>query len=93
MRTIERTAQFRRDYKREKKGRHGATLDASLYAIFQELVFDRPLDKKYKDHALTQNWRGFRECHARPDLLLIYRLPGAETLELHRLGSHSELGI
>ena len=44
-----------------------------------------------RDHALSGNWSGYRECHIKPDLLLIYRKPDASTLRLARLGSHSEL--
>jgi hypothetical protein len=47
----------------------------------------------YFDHALSGEWRDFRDCHIRPDLILIYRKPDAENLELVRLGSHSELGF
>jgi mRNA interferase YafQ len=49
------------------------------------------LPEKNHDHALTGAWVGYRECHIRPDLLLIYRKPDAITLRLARLGSHSEL--
>ena len=44
-----------------------------------------------RDHALSGDWAGYRECHIKPDLLLIYRKPDADTLRLARLGSHSEL--
>ena len=52
MRTIDTTTRFERDYKREAKGEHRATLDASLKAVFDALVNDRPLDPKYRDHPL-----------------------------------------
>ena len=42
-------------------------------------------------HGLTGNWAGYRECHMKPDLLLIYSKPEPDTLRLARLGSHSEL--
>jgi mRNA interferase YafQ len=93
MRRIELTGQFRRDYKREAKGRHRATLDADLEAVFEALANDQPLDPRYRDHALTGDWKDHRDCHIKPDLLLIYRKPDAETLQLVRLGSHSELGL
>ena len=51
------------------------------------------LPERYQDHPLAGRWIGHRECHNHPDLLLIYRKPDAETLELVRLGSHSELGL
>ena len=43
--------------------------------------------------ASAAEWKDFRDCHVRPDLVLIYRKPGPDTLELVRLGSHSELGL
>jgi hypothetical protein len=52
-----------------------------------------PLPRRNVDHQLTGEWQDHRDCHLRPDLVLIYRLPGADILELVRLGSHSELGL
>ena len=50
------------------------------------------LDAKYKDHSLTGNYRGNRECHIEPDWLLIYEIRGdVLVLMLYRLGSYSEL--
>jgi mRNA interferase YafQ len=91
MRTIERPVTFRRDYKREAKGQYRAVIDTELPAILIALANDRPLDAKYRDHALGGNWSGHRECHIKPDLLLIYRKLGDDILELVHLGSHSEL--
>lgn len=91
MRTIERSAAFKRDYKREAKGRYRATLDDDLKPVLLALVTDQPLDGRYRDHDLCGDWAGYRECHIKPDLLLIYRKFGADTLRLARLGSHSEL--
>lgn len=93
MRTIERTGQFRKDIKREIKGRHRATLDYDLRTILNELAADRPLAVRYRDHALSGAWNSYRDCHLKPDLVLIYRLLDANTLQLVRLGSHSELGL
>jgi len=50
-----------------------------------------PLEPQYRDHDLSGNWAGYRDCHIKPDLLLIYRKPDPDTLQLARLGSHSEL--
>lgn len=91
MRRIERTTAFRRDYKREKRGLHRTGLDSLISEIVSLLVEDRPLPEKNRDHALSGNWLDHRECHLKPDLLLIYRKPDAEVLQLIRLGSHSEL--
>jgi mRNA interferase YafQ len=89
MRTIQQNNQYKRDLKRSQgSGRHPAS---ELAEVLKLLADDTPLPEKYRDHALTQNWHGFRECHVKPDLLLVYRLSNAETLELHRFGSHSEL--
>ena len=93
MRTISRTSQFKKDYKREAKGQHRATLDADLMQVLSLLVNDRPLPEKMRDHALAGEWKDHRDCHIRPDLVLIYRVPDAERLELVRLGSHSELSL
>jgi mRNA interferase YafQ len=57
------------------------------------LADDERLPRRYFDHVLSGEWKDFRDCHIRPDLVLIYRKPDAESLELVRLGSHSELGL
>jgi len=93
MRKIEPTTQFRHDYKREAKGQHRATLDTVLKPVLQALAEDQSLDSRHRDHALTGEWKNHRDCHIRPDLVLIYCKPDAETLQLVRLGSHSELGL
>ncbi len=93
MRKIELTGQFRRDYKRETKGQHRAGLDAALAAVFEVLVNDGWLEARHRDHALTGEWKDHRDCHIKPDLVLIYRKPDLQTLQLVRLGSHSELGL
>jgi mRNA interferase YafQ len=93
MRTIERTSQFKRDFKREAKGRHQTILQTELAALILALAQDSPLDARLRDHALTGEWRDHRDCHLRPDLVLIYRKPDHMSLQLVRLGSHSELGL
>lgn len=93
MRTIDRTNQFKRDYKRELKGQHRATLEGDLVEVLKVLVRDVPLAGRYHDHALTGDWKNFRDCHIKPDLVLIYQKPNDEILQLVRLGSHSELGL
>ena len=92
MREIERTTQFKRDYKREAKGRHRASLDVSLAELLGALMNDETLAARYRDHALSGEWSGFRDCHVKPDLVLIYEKVGVDILRLIRLGSHSELG-
>jgi mRNA interferase YafQ len=91
MRTIERTTAFKRDYRRAKANPRQRNIDPVLSAIVERLASDEPLPPSSRDHALTGNWAGFRECHLRPDLLLIYAKPEADVLRLVRLGSHSDL--
>lgn len=92
MRTIERDNQFKRDYKRELKGLHRATLNDDFVEVVGYLASDLPLPVRYRDHALTGEWKDFRDCHIKPDLVLIYRKPDKTRLQLVRIGSHSELG-
>ena len=81
MRTIERSTQFKKDYKKAAKSTDPSELDSRLKYIFNHLVSDRQL---------KANWRNHRDCHVFPDFVLIYQLKGSILL-LVRLGSHSEL--
>lgn len=92
MRTIERLGQFRRDWKRESKGQHRQTLDSDFTSILTLLATDQPLEAQHRDHALSGDWKDDLDCHVKPDLVLIYRKPDSDPLQLVRLGSHSELG-
>lgn len=93
MRQIERTGQFKRDYKREAKGQHAKGLDAVLIPVITALANDAPLEPRHRDHALAGDWADHRDCHIKPDLVLIYRKTDTETLQLVRLGSHAALGL
>jgi len=93
MRTIKYTHQFKRDYKREKKSGRYLSLDRELCAIVDLLAADELLPFNKYDHALTGNWIDHRDCHVRPDLILIDRKPDFGSLELVRLGSHSQLSL
>jgi mRNA interferase YafQ len=93
MRTIEQTGRFKHDYKREAKGPRRQTLASDFVAIVTALANDHTLAEKYFDHVLTGDWKDHRDCHIRPDLVLIYRKPNDAVLQLVRLGSHSELGL
>lgn len=93
MRRIEQTGQFRRDYKREARGANRQTLESDFIAVITALANDEPLAERHRDHALTGGWKDHRDCHIRPDMVLIYRKPNDEVLQLVRLGSHSELGF
>lgn len=93
MRTVEHTRQFKRDYKREAKGPHRESLANDFMEIVNALASERSLAEKHGDHALTGDWKDHRDCHVKPDLVLIYRKPDEAVLQLVRLGSHSELGL
>lgn len=93
MRTIKYTTQFKRDYKREKKSGRHKTLDHDLLSIVKMLAADKLLARRHYDHPLIGEWTDHRDCHIKPDLILIYRKIGDDFLELVRLGSHSELGL
>ena len=92
MRTIDRSSAFKRDYQRVKATpRHSHDLDQWVPATVAALSIDQALPESYRDHALNGKWANYRECHLKPDLLLIYQKADADTLRLARLGSHSEL--
>lgn len=83
------TAQFKKDLKLAKK--QGKNAD-KLFEVIEQLACGEKLDPKYRDHELTGNYRGCRECHIEPDWLLVYELIGdVLVLMLYRLGSHSDL--
>jgi mRNA interferase YafQ len=93
MRTIEWTGQFKRDYRREARGRHRTILDAALFPVIDAPANDGPLQPRLRDHELAGDWKHYWDCHIRPDLVLVYLKPDHGTLRLVRLGSHSELGL
>ncbi|MXY67764.1 MAG: type II toxin-antitoxin system mRNA interferase toxin, RelE/StbE family [Acidobacteriia bacterium] len=70
MRAIERTKQFKRDYKRESRGRHRASLDDDLVPVVKALAQDAPLENRRRDDALNAVGADHRECHLWPDSLL-----------------------
>ncbi|MDO5044469.1 MAG: type II toxin-antitoxin system YafQ family toxin [Coriobacteriia bacterium] len=83
------TSRFRKDYKRIKKRGYDTTL---LENVIDTLLSGKPLDQKYRDHALTGNYIGFRECHILPDWLLIYATDESKLiLTASRTGTHSDL--
>jgi mRNA interferase YafQ len=90
IRTLEWSTAYERDYKREFKT-YNKALDDLLASPLADLMTDRPLPPNKQDHKLSGEWEGCRECHLKPDLLLIYEKPDEEMLRLVRLGSHSEL--
>ncbi len=83
------TTQFKRDYKLAMK-RH-LRIDL-LDDVIRMLSRGELLPEKYRDHALTGNWIGYRECHLLPDWLLVYRVEDdILVLTLVRTGTHSDL--
>ena len=91
MRKTKQTAAFKKDLKRESRGEHRRVLQEEFVGVVNQLALDRKLPPKYNDHELTGDWIGHRECHVKPDLLLVYLKTDDDTLHLVRLGSHSEL--
>lgn len=93
MRTTDPTGRFRRDLKREMRGKYAQVIIDELDDLILLLAADAAIPVRHRDHALTGDWKDHRDCHVKPDLVLIYRKPDDETLQLVRLGSHSELGL
>lgn len=83
------TNQFKKDYKLAIKRNLNIDL---LDDLIRKLANGEQLAENYKDHALTGNWCGHRECHIQPDWLLIYRIENdLLVLTLTRTGTHSDL--
>jgi mRNA interferase YafQ len=91
MRRIERTGAFHRDFKREKRGQHRRDIDSLVSDVVSLLAEDEPLSAKNHDHTLSGEWGDHRECHLKPDLLLIYRKPDAQVYNSFGWGHNSEL--
>lgn len=89
MREIVLSSRFKRDLKLIVKRGYDLNL---LDTVVEKLANDIPLEERHRDHALTGNYAGFRECHVLPDWLLIYRADDTELiLFLSRTGTHSDL--
>ena len=87
--TIKYTNQFKKDYKLAK--RRGLNLSL-LKKIISQLANGVQLDEKYREHDLSGDWKGHRECHIQPDWLLVYRIEDdVLILTLSRTGTHSDL--
>ena len=87
--TVKFTTQFEKDYKQISK--QGLPIQL-LNSVINQLSMGMPLPTKNKDHALSGNWNGYRECHVQPDWLLIYRVDNnVLVLTLTRTGTHNEL--
>jgi len=89
MLTIRYSTKFKKDYKLVKKRGYDIML---LAEVLDMLCSGQPLPSKYREHNLTGNYEGCRECHITPDWLLIYELAADELiLYLTRTGTHSDL--
>ena len=87
--TVKFTTVFRKDYKKAKKRR--LPLE-KLKEVVDLLAMGQPLPERNRDHALTGDWVGHRECYIQPDWLLIYRVEeDVLVLTMTRTGTHSEL--
>ena len=83
------TTEFKREYKKMVKRKYNMKL---LDDIVEKLLKGEKLPPENKDHALTNNWNGYRECHIEPDWLLVYRIyENTLVLALARTGTHSDL--
>ena len=86
---IVQTSRFKRDLRRCAK--RGKDID-KMESIVTKIQHLKELPVKNRDHVLTGEWNGFRECHIEPDWLLIYKLDEANSLlHLVRTGSHADL--
>ena len=83
------TNQFKKDIKLAQK--RGKDIE-KLFSVVDILASGEPLPAKFRDHDLTGDYKGCRECHIEPDWLLVYEKDnGLLILMLNRVGSHSEL--
>jgi mRNA interferase YafQ len=91
MREVFQQSQFKTDLKRvSRSGRYKLE---DVLDVITKLASDEPLAERHRDHALIGEWKDFRDCHIKPDLVLIYQKPNDKILQLVRIGSHSELGL
>ncbi|MDO8813248.1 MAG: type II toxin-antitoxin system YafQ family toxin [Gallionella sp.] len=91
MRGVFQQSLFKTDLKRvSRSGRYKLE---DVLDVITKLANDEPLVERHRDHALTGEWKDCRDCHIKPDLVLIYQKPNDKILQLVRLGSHSELGL
>lgn len=85
---LEYSNQFKKDFKKVTKMSIPDII--AVGNVISTLQKGLLLDAKYVDHALTGNWNSFRDCHVKPDLVLIYRVH-KNTLQLARIGTHSDI--
>lgn len=88
MLALEYSTPFKKDFKKVAKLPIPDVIEVGH--IIKELQLGKERPEKYVDHALSANWQGYRDCHVKPDLVLIYKSE-SDILKLARIGSHSEL--
>ncbi|CAA0122968.1 mRNA interferase toxin YafQ [BD1-7 clade bacterium] len=85
---LEYSSQFKKDFKKIAKLPIPDVVEAGH--VIKQLQLEESLPEKYVDHALSGNWSNYRDCHVKPDLVLIYKVEDG-CLKLARIGTHSEL--
>ena len=89
MREVHKSARYKRDAKRF---RNNHAVVSELLSVIDLLAADVPLPPRYCDHPLHNDWEGCRDCHVRPDVVLVYqKTSDGLVLLLLRVGSHSEV--
>tara|TARA_R110002167_G_C12152773_1_gene601507 strand:+ start:165 stop:437 length:273 start_codon:yes stop_codon:yes gene_type:complete len=88
MLTLEYATQFKKDFKKIAKLPIPDVVEVGH--VIKQLQLGETLPDKYVDHLLSGNWQGYRDCHVKPDLVLIYKVDN-NSLKLARIGTHSEL--
>ena len=91
MRDIKQSSKFKKQFRKILKSTNYFDFEIRFNLILNLLRNDIELQIQYRDHALVGNFAGFRECHLKPDLLLIYRKVDDDLLWLEQIGSHAEV--
>ncbi|MBR0184477.1 MAG: type II toxin-antitoxin system YafQ family toxin [Synergistaceae bacterium] len=91
MRRVVESSPYRKDVKRTGKGIHSKVLEEELPAVIDALANDRTLEPKYRDHPLHGALNRSRDCHIKPDFVLVYTYLGDNFLRLERLGTHADI--
>lgn len=85
---IEYSTQFKKDFKKIAKLPIPDVVEVGH--VIKQIQLGEKLPEKYVDHSLSGNWQGYRHCHVKPDLVLIYKVDDT-SLKLARIGTHTEL--
>ena len=88
MLNLEYSTQFKKDFKKIAKFSIPDIVEVGH--VIKQLQLGETLPEKYADHRLSGDWENYRDCHVKPDLVLIYKIDST-SLKLARIGSHSEL--